>query len=110
MPLWRIYSHPSTFNEAQKEALASEITAIYTGFGLPAFYVNVLFIPLEEGNLYVGGRRTRTFVRFAIEHIARNFPELKDDVTKVRARTCARIDAVSTCLHVMPAAPCEANT
>ena len=40
MPLWRIFSHPSTFNPEQRLALAKSVTALYKG--LPAFYVNVI--------------------------------------------------------------------
>ncbi|KAA8620038.1 Tautomerase [Pyrenophora tritici-repentis] len=48
MPLWIIYHSPSTFASPQtKQALAASITAIYLAAGLPAFYVNVLFQPVE---------------------------------------------------------------
>lgn len=75
MPLWRIYANPSTFDDSQREGLAKAITAVYNGppAHLPAFYVNVLFIPLEEHNVWVGGEKTSNFVRITVEHIARNF-------------------------------------
>jgi Putative oxalocrotonate tautomerase enzyme len=40
MPLWRIFSHPSTFNLEQRKALAKSVTELYSS--LPAFYVNVI--------------------------------------------------------------------
>jgi hypothetical protein len=73
MPLWRIFSHPSTFTPAQREALSTDITSIYTRGGLPAFYVNVIFIDVSETAVYVGGKPRTNFVRFVVEHIARNF-------------------------------------
>jgi len=50
MPLWRIYCNPATFTKEQKQGIANAITKLYTDppVGLPAFYVNVLFIPLKE--------------------------------------------------------------
>ncbi|KPI37247.1 uncharacterized protein AB675_1455 [Cyphellophora attinorum] len=73
MPLWRVFSHPSTFTPAQREALSTDITSIYTRGGLPAFYVNVIFIDVPETAVYVGGKPRTNFVRFVVEHIARNF-------------------------------------
>ncbi len=56
MPLWRIFHPEGTFTStATKSALSKNITSIYTSFGLPAFYVVVLFIPLGVNNIYVGG-------------------------------------------------------
>lgn len=73
MPLWRIYAHPSTFTKEQKAGLAAAITKLYTSppANLPAFYVNVLFIPLQEDEIWVGGETRKNFVRIAIEQIAR---------------------------------------
>jgi hypothetical protein len=50
MPLWRIFSHPDTFSYEQKKGIADAVTKLYTSepVNLPAFYVNVLFIPLKE--------------------------------------------------------------
>jgi hypothetical protein len=48
MPLWRIFSHPTTFSPSQREALAKDITAYYVGRNLPAFYVNVVVSSLSH--------------------------------------------------------------
>ena len=73
MPLWRIFAHPSTYTAQDKEAISKAITSIYTrpGLDLPAFYVVVIFVPVEEGNLFVGGEARKDFVRISVEHIAR---------------------------------------
>jgi phenylpyruvate tautomerase PptA (4-oxalocrotonate tautomerase family) len=77
MPLHRIY-HPSSgplaFTPSEKEALSRRITEIYTERAqLPAFYVVVLFIPIEEDSLFVGGEKNDKFVRIHIQHMARQF-------------------------------------
>ncbi|MCJ1464850.1 hypothetical protein MMC07_003465 [Pseudocyphellaria aurata] len=94
MPLWRIFSHSSTFNTAQKQALAQSITQFYTrgGSGLPAFYVDIVFIPVERDSFYVGGKQTTNMVRIAIEHIAIHQPKQEDDTQGVRARMLVTID------------------
>lgn len=73
MPLWRIYAHPATFTKEQKAGLASAITKLYVDapINLPAFYVNVLFIPLQEDEIWIGGETRKDFVRITIEQIAR---------------------------------------
>lgn len=56
MPLWIIYHPPTTFQEEDvKQALAKEITSIYTSVSLPAFYVNVFFIPVAASSYFIGG-------------------------------------------------------
>lgn len=70
MPLWRIFSHADTFTPAQRTAFAKDITEYYVDKGLPAFYVNVFFIPLEAGQCFVGGIPKKKFVRIAIERVA----------------------------------------
>lgn len=82
MPLWLIYHPPTIFTSAKtKQTLAASITEIYLAAGLPAFYVNVLFQPVEAESFYIGGvaRPTkgegeiheRPFVRITIQHLAR---------------------------------------
>uniref|UniRef100_A0A914E810 Tautomerase cis-CaaD-like domain-containing protein n=1 Tax=Acrobeloides nanus TaxID=290746 RepID=A0A914E810_9BILA len=77
MPLHRIFYPPGTFSEQDKEALAANITKLYVSRGLPAFYVVVLFLPVEEQNYFVGGKKTSKFVRIIVQHIARQFPSNK---------------------------------
>ncbi|KAI0584528.1 hypothetical protein PtrSN002B_002799 [Pyrenophora tritici-repentis] len=108
MPLWIIYHSPSTFASPQtKQALAASITAIYLAAGLPAFYVNVLFQPVEPTSFYVGGvarpamgvedadadgekeSRERPFVRITIQHLARQLPN-----DTVRDNFLNKVDAV----------------
>jgi len=74
MPLWRIYSHPTTFSPSQREGLAKAITALYVKAGLPPFYVNVLFIDTNDNSNFVSGKATNHFVRITVEQIARAMP------------------------------------
>jgi len=69
MPLHRIY-HPNTLftDPAEREALANAITIPYAG--LPKFFVNVVFIPLEPSYLYTGGKPQTNWVRITVEHLA----------------------------------------
>lgn len=56
MPLWHIYHPPNTLQTPDaKSALAKDITSIYTSRGLPAFYVNVFFIPVDPSSMFIGG-------------------------------------------------------
>ena len=104
MPLWTIYHPRSTFtSEDEKSSLAQAITSstfsiityinkfrltheVYTAVPLPAFYVNVLFVPLDPTNIYIGGvarpsphsaahepgpNSSVPFIRLTIQHIAR---------------------------------------
>ena len=75
MPLWRIYHESSVFTDAQKASLAKTITKLYYDIGLPAFYTNVIFIPVSASSIYVGGVPATKFVRFVIEQIARSFKD-----------------------------------
>ncbi|KAJ7646005.1 putative oxalocrotonate tautomerase [Mycena polygramma] len=73
MPLHRFFVPKGLYTPADKAALSLAITTIYTGVSLPAFYVVVLFIELEPGNIFVGGNATDRMVRIGIEHLARHF-------------------------------------
>lgn len=75
MPLHRWFVPPTLYSREDKAAIAAAITSIYTGLGLPAFYVLVLFVPVDKDDFYVGGKPDDKFVRIGIEHIARQFPE-----------------------------------
>jgi len=77
MPLHRIYHPLSAFSSTDKAALSERITAIYTDRGLPAFYVVILFIPVESESFYVGGKSTDKFVRVVAQHLARHFPDIE---------------------------------
>ncbi|KAK3358012.1 putative oxalocrotonate tautomerase [Lasiosphaeria hispida] len=91
MPLWLIYHPEGTFTSDAKEALAAEITSIYTAVGLPAFYVVINFISLPNSSIFVGGRNPppeKPFIRFSVDHIA---VHLGGDV-KRQAGITARIE------------------
>ena len=94
MPLWQIFSNPSTFTPDQKRALVESITPMYTKIGLPAFYVNVIFIPVESDCFYVGNQQVTKMVRIVIEHIAVHQPKEESDGRGLRAKLCTKIDEV----------------
>jgi hypothetical protein len=53
--------------------LAGEITDVYAPY-MPRFFVGIVFKAVSENELFVGGMPARSFVRFVLEHIAREFP------------------------------------
>ncbi|KAJ7606633.1 putative oxalocrotonate tautomerase [Roridomyces roridus] len=75
MPLHRFFVPKGLYSPEDKTALSAVITRLYTSrpISLPAFYVVVLFIEIEPGNMIVGGDVSRRMVRIAVEHVARNF-------------------------------------
>jgi phenylpyruvate tautomerase PptA (4-oxalocrotonate tautomerase family) len=73
MPLHRLYVPPNLYSAEDKAAIAEAITEVYAR--LPAFYVVVLFIDISKESYFVGGKRNERFVRIAVQHIARQFPE-----------------------------------
>jgi len=84
MPLWRVFSHPSTFSHDQRAVLAQKVTELYVSRGLPAFYVNVVFVDIGDDGLWVGGEPNTNFVRVVVEQIARTMasPETEDGKQK----------------------------
>lgn len=91
MPLWLIFHPTGTFeDDASKQALTKDITAIYTGVGLPAFYVVINFIKLSPEDVWVGGqkRTEKPFVRIVAEHIAVRL----EDSDEIYKTTCDYIE------------------
>src|ERR1700753_2950087 len=97
MPLWRIFSHPSPFSQSQRDSLAKAITKLYTDFGLPPFYVVVLFVDTGDNGTYVGGQSTTNFVRITVEQIARTMQSLDTEKGKAQRKGWMdKINAVSS--------------
>jgi phenylpyruvate tautomerase PptA (4-oxalocrotonate tautomerase family) len=84
MPLWRIYCHPDILSPEEKTGLAKSITTLYTNLGLPAFYVNVVFIDVPEQNFLIGGEQTKNMIRFSVEHVARAMPSAESEEGRER--------------------------
>ncbi|MFJ9690899.1 tautomerase family protein [Kitasatospora sp. NPDC101183] len=72
MPLWHVYHPVGAYDAQQKREFAADVTGLYTGFGLPAFYVVTLFHEVPEESFLVGGVPTGGAVRVVVEHIARH--------------------------------------
>ncbi|KAH8757696.1 putative oxalocrotonate tautomerase [Diaporthe sp. PMI_573] len=78
MPLWTFGHSAGAFTAEEKKDLAQAITKLYADSGLPAFYVNVQFIPLGADDLWYGGQPHPKFTMINIYHVAQNvadFPE-----------------------------------
>lgn len=72
MPLWKVYHPEDAFTDAEKQALAARITALYER--LPEFYVGVVFQAVRPGDFFIGGEPRENFVRIWVDHIARTLP------------------------------------
>ena len=78
MPLWQIYHPVGAFDsESSKQAFVDDITAFYTGLGLPPFYVITQFFLLQPSDFYYGGKQNskNPFVRIVVNHIASTVPK-----------------------------------
>ena len=124
MPIWHIYHPKGTFDDFEpKNALVRDITKLYTDVGLPPFYVNIFFHPLDGENIWIGGvpqtpataggpSLRKPFIRLVSEHIAINMGDDKarnqrfmDRAIKVRGRALFSelrflITALLPCLRV----------
>jgi phenylpyruvate tautomerase PptA (4-oxalocrotonate tautomerase family) len=74
MPLWHLYCPQDAYTDADKQAFADRITDLYAQFGLPRFYVSVIFHELPKTAFFIGGQPTSDFVRVWIDQIARRVP------------------------------------
>ena len=74
MPLWQIYHPHNAFSDADKQAIANDVTGMYDSF-LPRFYVNVFFHTLPKTSFYIGGEPTDDFMRVTVDHIARSITD-----------------------------------
>lgn len=73
MPLWNIYHPVGAYDLETRIAMAEAITALYPM--LPKFYVGVVFHETASENFFIGAKPTADFVRIAVDHIARQFPD-----------------------------------
>jgi hypothetical protein len=72
MPLWNIYHPVGTYDADTKQAMSETIVKLYPM--LPPFYVGVLFHEKPADTFFISGKPTDDFVRIAVDHIARQFP------------------------------------
>jgi phenylpyruvate tautomerase PptA (4-oxalocrotonate tautomerase family) len=79
MSLHRIYHPPDVFSTKDKQGLAERITVLYTAIGLPEFYVNVIFVPIEQDSLFIGGQPKNKYIRIVVQHLA---SQLHDEAIK----------------------------
>lgn len=93
MPLWTFGHSAGAFTSEEKKDLAQAITNIYAEGGVPAFYVNVQFIPLAEDDLWYGGHPHPKFTMINIYHVAQNVADFTDEAQK---SFLAKVDKVLT--------------
>ncbi|WP_063065236.1 tautomerase family protein [Nocardia violaceofusca] len=89
MPLWHVHHPAGTYSDADKQDFARDITALYASFGLPEFYVVVLFREIEETSFFVGGKPSNNTVRIVVEHLARHL-----DDPQMRKRSTQRLNSI----------------
>jgi phenylpyruvate tautomerase PptA (4-oxalocrotonate tautomerase family) len=75
MPLWNIYCPDGAYSPDEKQVFAERITDLYAEFGVPRFFVSVLFLELPKESYLIGGEPTDDFVRIWIDQIARRVPD-----------------------------------
>jgi phenylpyruvate tautomerase PptA (4-oxalocrotonate tautomerase family) len=73
MPFWKIYHSPNTLTQEDKSTLSASITEYYVSVGLPAYYVNIFYLPLPSSDFYVGGKPESKKLSIEILHIARQW-------------------------------------
>ncbi|MCJ1391670.1 hypothetical protein MMC18_004535 [Xylographa bjoerkii] len=73
-------------------ALVANIVPLYVGAGLPGFFVNILFVAVDDESFHVSGKLNNDILHIAIEHIAIHQPKFEDDVAKNRVWLCNMID------------------
>jgi phenylpyruvate tautomerase PptA (4-oxalocrotonate tautomerase family) len=73
MPYWKVYHSVDTLTPEDKSAIAHGVTQWYVAAGLPAFYVNVFFLPLPPSNFYTSGKSESKKVSIEILHVARQW-------------------------------------
>ncbi|EEA19963.1 hypothetical protein TMatcc_010109 [Talaromyces marneffei ATCC 18224] len=79
MPYWKIYHSPNTLTEEDKTTLSASITSYYTSVGLPAFYVNIFYLPLASSDFFVGGKPVSKKLAIEVLHIARQWDSTETD-------------------------------
>jgi phenylpyruvate tautomerase PptA (4-oxalocrotonate tautomerase family) len=64
MPLYTLYHPPGAFTQWEKPAIAKLITESHcSATGAGAFFVKVIFIPCNAGDIYSGGKLDDQLVR-----------------------------------------------
>jgi phenylpyruvate tautomerase PptA (4-oxalocrotonate tautomerase family) len=91
MPLWHVYHPADAYSEQQKREFAEDATEFYARFGLPKFYVVMLFHEIPQASFLVGGEPSNETVRVVIEHIARHAedPGLRERMGEALSRLLA---------------------
>ncbi|TVY73189.1 hypothetical protein LSUE1_G006630, partial [Lachnellula suecica] len=74
-PFLKFYTSPNQLTAAEKQDLATVLTARYAK-AMPAFFVDIVFHEIPEDSFFTGGKKTDgKFVRLSMEHIAVNLAQ-----------------------------------
>ncbi|ESK83932.1 4-oxalocrotonate tautomerase [Moniliophthora roreri MCA 2997] len=68
MPFYRYFVPRGLYTLEEKQALAKALADVYSR--LPPFYIAISFIEIEDGDFYVGGKSSNSFVRICVDHLA----------------------------------------
>lgn len=80
MPIWNFVLPASILSREEKDAMAHKITKIYTGSGLPAFYVHIFFDEYPIGGYYNGAKTPAESILLTISHVARYFASKEESL------------------------------
>lgn len=76
MPMWIVHAPEGAYSAEDKKNMTDAITQIYVDFvQVPRFYVVVRFDEYPVDSLWVGGEPVNDFVRFVVDHIARQMED-----------------------------------
>jgi 4-oxalocrotonate tautomerase family enzyme len=81
MPMWIVHAPEGAYSTEDKKNLTEVLTQMYVdSVGLPRFYVVVRFDEYPPDSMWVGGKPVNDFVRFVVDHIARQLddPEFRE--------------------------------
>jgi phenylpyruvate tautomerase PptA (4-oxalocrotonate tautomerase family) len=79
MPMWQVFVPEDAYTPDEKQAFGEDITKIYAeNFGLPRFYVNVIFNDVPSRSFLIGGEFRDNFVRISVDHIARSAKQVSE--------------------------------
>ena len=68
----RVYAPAGAYSDEDKRAMSEAITSVYAQVPIPKFYVVTVFEEIPDGDLFIGGVKNARFVRFRVDHIARD--------------------------------------
>lgn len=89
MPVYQVLAPKDTLTDGDRKELAAEITDIHVSVtGAPAFFVNVVFVDLEVGRVFTGGRPSGVSIISGVIREGRSADEKKQILLRLSAAFC----------------------